>query len=220
MTADIAHELRTPLAVQRAQLEALQDGVYPASDENITSILEQNVLLTRLVEDLRTLAMVDAGKLQLEMAPTDLSALVKRIVHRFKSQADEKRIDLHYSVVGECFEIEIDPGRVEQIVGNLISNALRYTPDLSWVKIKLACSPDKQVLTVQDNGPGIPSESTELVFKRFYRVDQSRSRAEGGTGLGLAIARQLAEAQGGELTVNNHPDGGAIFQLTFPSRIG
>ncbi len=220
MTADIAHELRTPLAVQRAQLEALQDGVYPASDENITSILEQNVLLTRLVEDLRTLAMVDAGQLQLEMAPTDLSALVKRIVHRFKSQADEKRIDLHYSVVGECFEIEIDPGRVEQIVGNLISNALRYTPDLSWVKIKLACSPDKQVLTVQDNGPGIPSESTELVFKRFYRVDQSRSRAEGGTGLGLAIARQLAEAQGGELTVNNHPDGGAIFQLTFPSRIG
>lgn len=220
MTADIAHELRTPLAVQRAQLEALQDGVYPASDENITSILEQNVLLTRLVEDLRTLAMVDAGQLQLEMAPTDLSALVKRIVHRFKSQADEKRIDLHYSVVGECFEIEIDPGRVEQIIGNLISNALRYTPDLSWVKIKLACSPDKQVLTVQDNGPGIPSESTELVFKRFYRVDQSRSRAEGGTGLGLAIARQLAEAQGGELTVNNHPDGGAIFQLTFPSRIG
>jgi two-component system sensor histidine kinase BaeS len=180
--------------VQRAQLEALQDGVHPASNENITSILEQNILLTRLVEDLRTLALVDAGQLQLEMVPTDLASLVERIVRRFKSQADENQVDLQFSVDGECLEIQIDPGRVEQIIGNLISNALRYT---------------------RDNGPGIPSDATELVFDRFYRVDHSRSRAEGGTGLGLAIARQLAEAQGGELTASNHPDGGAIFELAF-----
>ncbi len=216
MTADIAHELRNPLAVQRAQLEAMQDGVHPASSENISSILEQNILLTRLVEDLRTLALVDSGQLQLEMVPTDLATLVGRIVHRFKSQAGEKQIDLRYVVEGECAEIEIDPGRVEQIVGNLISNALRYSPEKSWVKIKLVCSPNQKMLSVRDNGPGIPSESTELVFDRFYRVDHSRSRAEGGTGLGLAIARQLAEAQGGELTAGNHPDGGAIFKLTFP----
>lgn len=216
MTADIAHELRNPLAVQRAQLEAMQDGVHPASSENISSILEQNILLTRLVEDLRTLALVDSGQLQLEMVPTDLAALVGRIVHRFKSQAGEKQIDLRYVVEGECAEINIDPGRVEQIVGNLISNALRYSPEKSWVKIKLVCSPNQKMLSVRDNGPGIPSESTELVFDRFYRVDHSRSRAEGGTGLGLAIARQLAEAQGGELTAGNHPDGGAIFKLTFP----
>jgi len=216
MTADIAHELRNPLAVQRAQLEAMQDGVHPASSENISSILEQNILLTRLVEDLRTLALVDSGQLQLEMVPTDLATLVGRIVHRFKSQAGEKQIDLRFVVEGECAEIEIDPGRVEQIVGNLISNALRYSPEKSWVKIKLVCSPNQKMLSVRDNGPGIPSESTELVFDRFYRVDHSRSRAEGGTGLGLAIARQLAEAQGGELTAGNHPDGGAIFKLTFP----
>jgi signal transduction histidine kinase len=215
MTADIAHELRTPLAVQRAQLEALQDGVHPASNENITSILEQNILLTRLVEDLRTLALVDAGQLQLEMVPTDLASLVERIVRRFKSQADENQVDLQFSVDGECLEIQIDPGRVEQIIGNLISNALRYTPGQSWVKINLDCSPNRQILSVRDNGPGIPSDATELVFDRFYRVDHSRSRAEGGTGLGLAIARQLAEAQGGELTASNHPDGGAIFELAF-----
>ena len=215
MTADIAHELRTPLAVQRAQLEALQDGVHPPSNENITSILEQNILLTRLVEDLRTLALVDAGQLQLEMVPTDLASLVERIVRRFKPQADEKQVDLQFSVEGECQEIQIDPGRVEQIIGNLISNALRFTPVQSWMKINLDCSPNRQTLSVRDNGPGIPSESTELVFDRFYRVDHSRSRAEGGTGLGLAIARRLAEAQGGELTASNHPDGGAIFKLAF-----
>jgi two-component system sensor histidine kinase BaeS len=215
MTADIAHELRTPLAVQRAQLEALQDGVHPASRENITSILEQNILLTRLVEDLRTLALVDSGQLQLEMVTTDLASLVERIVSGFKSQANEKQVDLQFSVDGICHVVQIDPGRVEQIIGNLISNALRYTPAQSWVKINLYCSPKRLILTVRDNGPGIPGDAVELVFDRFYRVDPSRSRAEGGTGLGLAIARQLAEAQSGKLTASNHPDGGAIFELTF-----
>jgi two-component system sensor histidine kinase BaeS len=215
MTADIAHELRTPLAVQRAQLEALQDGVYPASVENITSILEQNILLTRLVDDLRTLALVDAGQLQLEMVPTDLSSLVKRILQRFKSQAGEKQIDLQYSAVGECHEIQLDPGRVEQIIGNLLTNALRYSPAHSWVKINLECSANNMVLLVHDNGPGIPIDSQEIVFNRFYRADQSRSRAEGGSGLGLAIARQLAEAQGGKLTASNHPEGGAVLKLAF-----
>jgi signal transduction histidine kinase len=215
MTADIAHELRTPLAVQRAQLEALQDGVYHASGENITSILEQNIFLTRLVDDLRTLALVDAGQLQLEMVPTTLPTLVERLLHRFKSQADDKQVDLQYSVAGECHEIQVDPVRMEQIIGNLLSNAMRYTPAQSWVKIQLECSADQAVLSVHDNGPGIPIDSQELVFTRFYRADQSRSRAEGGSGLGLAIARQLAVAQGGELTASNHPDGGALLTLTF-----
>jgi two-component system sensor histidine kinase BaeS len=219
MTADIAHELRTPLAVQRAQLEALQDGVYPATDENLSSILEQNILLTRMVEDLRTLALADSGQLQLEKSQTDLQILVGRVLDRFKPQAEERGVDLQFSTQGDCPVLSLDPGRVEQILGNLISNALRYTPGGNWVETSLECTTDKVVLLVHDNGPGIPEGSQERIFKRFYRADHSRSRSEGGSGLGLAIARQLAEAQGGTLTAGNHPMGGALFRLTFPKGV-
>ncbi len=219
MTADIAHELRTPLAVQRAQLEAMQDGVHPTTEENLTSILEQNILLTRMVEDLRTLALADTGQLNLERTPTDLQKLAERVLERFRSQAYERQIDLRFSTRGECPKLSLDPGRMEQILGNLLSNALRYTPDGSWIETILEYSDDRIVLSVNDNGPGIPEGSEELIFKRFYRADHSRSRSEGGSGLGLAIARQLAEAQGATLTASNHPQGGASFKLVFPLEV-
>lgn len=220
MTADIAHELRTPLAVQRAQLEALQDGVYSPTDENIGALLEQNLQLTRLVADLRTLAMADAGQLQLEKTPTDLGKLTARVSEQFKPQAAESGVEIQFSQQSDCLYISVDPGRVEQIIGNLISNALRYTPEHSWVKLNLNCVEELAVLTIRDNGPGIPEEDREQIFERFYRADHSRSRAAGGSGLGLAIARQLAEAQDGHLTVKNHPDGGAEFRLSFPQSDG
>ncbi|MCK4725236.1 MAG: HAMP domain-containing protein, partial [Anaerolineales bacterium] len=220
MTADIAHELRTPLAVQRAQIEAIQDGIYPTTDENLAALLEQNVLLTRLVADLRTLALADSGQLQLERIPTDLGKLTSKVTDRFKPQAAEMGVEIKFKSQGSCKEINVDSGRVEQIIGNLISNALRYTPENSWVKINLDCSYELAVLTVRDNGAGIPEDAQEQIFERFYRADHSRSRTEGGTGLGLAIARQLAEIQGGELTASNHPEGGAEFRLTFPVDVG
>jgi two-component system sensor histidine kinase BaeS len=216
MTADIAHELRTPLAVQRAQLEALQDGVYAPTEENLSALLEQNILLTRLVADLRTLAMADAGQLQLEKTATNLGQLAARAADQFRPQAAEHGIEIQFSQQEGCRDIVIDPGRVEQIIGNLISNALRYTPQNSWVKIDFHCTDSEAVLTVRDNGPGITESDQEQIFERFYRADQSRSRAEGGSGLGLAIARQLAEVQDGQLTVRNHAGGGAEFQLTVP----
>ena len=216
MTADIAHELRTPLAIQRAHVEALQDGVYPVTDENLLPVLEQNILLTRLVEDLRTLALADSGQLQLDKTPTDYLALVKRILDRFRPQADDRQIEMQFSPQGECQPLDLDPGRMEQILGNLISNAMRYTPDGGWIKIILECSSSQASLSIQDSGPGIPDESLPHIFERFYRADQGRSRTEGGTGLGLAIARQLTEAHGGILTAANHPDGGALISLTLP----
>jgi signal transduction histidine kinase len=216
MTADIAHELRTPLAVQRAQLEALQDGVYSPTDENLGALLEQNILLTRLVSDLRTLAMADAGQLQLERTATDFGQLASRVADQFKPQAAELGVKIQFSQHDDCLKIDVDHGRVEQIIGNLISNALRYTPENSWVKISLDCANEQAVLKIRDSGPGIPEDAQEQIFERFYRADQSRSRAAGGSGLGLAIARQLAEAQDGRLSVSNHPEGGAEFQLSFP----
>jgi len=225
MTADIAHELRNPLAVQRANLEALQDGIYPLTSENLNSVLEQNYLLNRLVEDLRTLALVDSGQLALERTSTDLTALVTRIVDRHRPQADARSVSLNVSASEHVPQIFLDPGRVEQILGNVLSNALRYTPEGGQIDIEIT-SPPKGItksnnieivrLTVHDNGPGIPPEALPYLFDRFFRGDRARCRNEGGTGLGLAIARQLSQAHGGDLTARNHPRGGAVFTLTLP----
>lgn len=216
MTADIAHELRNPLAVQRANLEALQDGIYPLTPESLDPILEQNQLLNRLVEDLRTLALADAGQLQLECVPTDYPASVKRVTGRFETQADSKNIEIMFSAEKPCSKVVADPGRVEQILGNLLTNAIHHTHPGGRIWIEIRCNSDAAILTLRDNGPGISPEALPYVFDRFYRADKSRSRSEGGTGLGLAIARQLAQAHGGSLIAANHPEGGALFTLTLP----
>ena len=223
MTADIAHELRTPLAVQRAQLEALQDGIYLPTAENLTPLLEQNRLLTRLVDDLRTLALADAGQLSLERAPTDFLALVKNVVERFKPQAEAQQIQLMLTLENSGTSpiddtIQVDPGRMEQVLSNLLSNALRYTPEGGKIELRYSSNGGNTRLSIRDSGPGIPPEAIPHVFERFYRADRARSRAEGGTGLGLAIARQLVEAHGGSLTARNHPTGGAEFTLTLPAK--
>jgi signal transduction histidine kinase len=217
MTADIAHELRTPLAVQRANLEALQDGVYPLSTDNLVPVIEQNHLLTRLVEDLRTLAMADAGQIELERTPTDLTGLVGRVVERFQPQAVSQQVKLSITPPTTPLpEVELDTIRLEQILTNLLSNAMRYTPAGGQVELALSTTPTTVLVNVHDSGLGIPPESLPYIFGRFYRVDKSRTRAEGGSGLGLAIARQLARAHGGDLTVANHPSGGAVFTLILP----
>jgi signal transduction histidine kinase len=217
MTADIAHELRTPLAVQRANLEALQDGVYPLTTENLAPVIEQNYLLTRLVEDLRTLALADAGQIELERTPTDLTSLVVRMVERFQPQAGSQQITLTFTPPAVLIpQISADPIRLEQVLTNLLSNALRYTPTGGQIELSLATIDGSVRLRVHDSGPGIPEQALPYIFERFYRVDKSRARAEGGTGLGLAIARQLARAHGGDLTATNHASGGALFTLILP----
>ncbi len=217
MTADIAHELRNPLAVQRANLEAMQDGVYPLTAQNLEPVLEQNRLLTRLVEDLRTLAMADAGQLKLECTPADYPAMVKRIVDRFNPTAAAQQVNLSLDLPAEpAAPVLLDTMRFEQILGNLLSNALRYTTAGGHIQVRLSYAGGKAILSVRDNGAGIPAEALPHVFERFYRADKARSREDGGSGLGLAIARKLAEAHGGTLTAANHPDGGAVFTLTLP----
>ena len=217
MTADIAHELRTPIAVQRAHLEALQDGIYPLSVENLQPILEQTELLTRLVDDLRTLALADSGELRLERAPTDLSALTRRLVDRFRPEAENRGIELSSADIENQPIQSLDSVRIEQILNNLLSNALRHTPRGGVVSLALISKDGFAELCVKDSGPGIPPESLPRLFERFYRADPSRSRERGGTGLGLAIARQLALLHNGDLTAANRPEGGAAFTLKLPS---
>ncbi len=217
MTADIAHELRTPLAVQRANLEALQDGVYPLTAENLAPVIEQNHLLTRLVEDLRTLALADAGQIQLVRTPTDLTSLVKRVVEHFQLQAGSQQVRLNLSPPSNPIpHISADPIRLEQVLTNLLSNAMRYTPADGQIVLTLSSTDGSVRLRIHDSGPGIPEQALPYIFERFYRVDKSRARSEGGTGLGLAIARQLARLHGGDLTATNHVSGGALFTLILP----
>lgn len=216
MTADIAHELRTPLAVQRANLEALQDGVYELTPANLEPILEQNRLLTRLVEDLRLLALADAGQLKMELTPTDLTSLLGQMVERFRAQVEAQQVSIQLQSPSKRPILMLDPMRFEQVLGNLLSNALRYTPPGGEIQIQLTTSPSQVTVAIRDTGPGIPEEALPFIFERFYRADRARSRQEGGSGLGLAIARQIVEAHGGQLTAANHPEGGAVFTICLP----
>lgn len=216
MTADIAHELRTPLAVQRAHLEAFQDGIYAPTAENLASVLEQNLLLTRLVDDLRTLALADAGQLSLNFQPVDLIVIVQGSISQFTPQAEARQVEMEFETPTHCPGIMADPARLGQVLGNLLSNALRYTPNGGQINLALVCQGEQIQLIIHDSGSGISDESLPHIFERFYRGDRSRSRSEGGSGLGLAIARQLARAHGGELTAANHPEGGAVFTLILP----
>jgi signal transduction histidine kinase len=220
MTADIAHELRTPLAVLQANVEALADGVYPPTADNFAPVLDQARLLNRLIEDLRTLALADAGQLELLPVPTALLPLASRVVEGYGQQAQQAGVAL--SVEGQGATALVDPMRFEQILGNLLTNAIRHTGRGRRVRVQVGGgeSAGKAEVTVADEGAGIPDEALPRVFERFYRVDTSRSRAEGGTGLGLAIARQLTLIQGGEIRVANRPEGGAAFTLSFPALTG
>ncbi len=219
MTADIAHELRTPIAIQRAHLEALQDGVYELTPENLQPVIESTQLLTRLVEDLRTLALADAGELQIEKAPIDLAGLTARVVDRFCPEAERRNIQLRFDDLSSdpAATVQGDAIRLEQILNNLLSNSLRHSPDGGTVLVRRVVQGAWHEIHVSDSGPGIAAEDLPRIFERFYRADRARSREQGGTGLGLAIARQLALAHGGDLTAGNRPEGGAEFVLRLPA---
>lgn len=216
MTADIAHELRTPLSIQRANLEALQDGIYPLTLENLVPIIQQNNLLTKLVEDLRTLALADAGELRIEKVSTDLNALISRVCKDFQARFAEAGISLTCHPGQNCPPCLLDPNRINQVVYNLLHNSLRHTPHGGAVEITTACNSDSVTITIQDSGEGIPEKALPHLFDRFYRSDQSRSRDKGGSGLGLAIAMQIVREHGGTLTAANHPQGGAVFTIQLP----
>jgi signal transduction histidine kinase len=217
MTADIAHELRTPLAIQRAHLEALQDGIKPLTIENLQTALDQNKTLERLVDDLRVLAQAEAGKLALEKKPVDLLALLDQVKERCSAAAAAQGIYLNIVKPDSALPIiTVDAIRIEQVLNNLIANALRYTPQGGQIVMRLDRSDHDVNITIQDDGPGIQPETLPYIFERFYRADHSRSREDGGTGLGLTIARQLAQAHNGDLTAANAPNGGAIFTLRLP----
>ncbi len=216
MTADIAHELRTPLAVMRGNLEAMLDGVYPLDGEHLRPVLNQVTLLTRLVEDLRILALAEAGQLPLQKQLVDLGVLIQGTLASFEAQAAAQQVVLRADLDPQLPPVEIDPDRLQQTIGILISNALRYTPSRGSITVAAQSEPSCITVRVTDTGSGIAPEDVPHVFDRFYRADKSRARESGGSGLGLAIAKSIVEAHGGTMAVRSEQGRGTDFWMTLP----
>ena len=217
LTADVAHELRTPLSVIRGKLEGVLDGVYPATAEHLEPILEEAGLLIHLVEDLRLLALAEAGQLALEKRAMDVGDLLRDAQVNFGPQASDRGVTLALDLPSELPEITADRRRVSQIVGNLLTNALRHTPAGGRVILSAAIDEGMMQVSVADTGTGIPPEDLPHLFERFWRGEKSRSRTTGGTGLGLAIARHLVEISGGTISVQSTLGEGSIFRFTLPT---
>jgi signal transduction histidine kinase len=208
--ADVTHELRTPLSVIRGQAEAIADGVYPADSAHLAPILDATQTLDRLVDDLRTLVLTDAGNLVLNKEPTDLGQLIQDTVDSFRSQADSAGISLTTEVADDLPTVEADPARIRQVIGNLLSNAIRHTPSGGLVKVAVTSAGGQLTMTVTDTGEGIPSELLPHVFERFVKGPNSK-----GSGLGLAIAHDIIAAHGGSIEVESQPGGGTTVMVKF-----
>ncbi len=211
LLADVTHELRTPLTVVQGNLEGMLDGVYPADEARLKSILDETQVLSRLVDDLRTLALAESGALQLKREPVDLAVLIGETVTGFRSGAEAAGISLDARPGDDIPLLDLDPERIRQVLTNLLSNAMRYTP--RGGKIEIRCRVDSTNVTIEiaDSGAGIPAEELPHVFERFYK-----SRDSGGMGLGLAIAKNLVEAHGGTITAESQPGRGTTVRINLP----
>ena len=218
LTADVAHELRTPLHIIQGNLEGILDGVYAADAEHINATLEETRALSRLVNDLQTLALAEGGQLQLHFAPVDLSELLRDLETSFRPLAEAAGIDLVVDLAPRLqgCSIQGDAGRIDQVLTNLVTNAIRHAPG-GRIDIRAALAGDHVQLAVHDNGEGIAAEELPFVFERFWRGDRARTHAAGvGGGLGLAIARQLVQAHGGTIDVESQLGAGSTFTVTLP----
>ncbi len=238
MTADIAHELRTPLTIIKGRLEGLQDGVYSPTPDEVDRLLGETALLERLIEDLRLLALAEAGQLPLYREPLDPLDLLESARSAFAGQAEAQGVALHVEAASDLQQIDADPQRMAQVLANLVANALRYTPEGGSITLcatqatkderrktkdegnalqPLVLRPSSLVtLRVSDTGHGIAPEDLPHVFDRFYRADRSRTRGSGGAGLGLAITRQIVAAHGGLIWAESELGHGTTISIALP----
>lgn len=224
LTADIAHDLRTPLAVLRSEIEGMQDGVVATDEASLTRLHAEVMMLSRLVDDLRTLSLAEAGELSLHLTHTAIEPLLQRVVAAFARRAAQADVVLELSPIADNLSATLDEDRLTQVLGNLLDNALRYAAP---GRVELGAETVRRGIKiwVRDHGPGLSPETLARVFERFYRGDAARTRKHpgdngdtGGSGLGLAIAKATIEALGGKLEATNHSAGGAVFTLYLLKR--
>lgn len=217
MVADVAHELRTPLTAMTLRLEALSEGLVPFDDSEVARLRRQTTLLHRLVEDLRTLSLADAGRLDLRPTPLEATALAREAVEALGPVARAKGVDLEIETDGDDLVLVADHDRLAQVLGNLLDNAIRATPEGGRVRVAAVRAGASIAFRVRDQGPGIAPADLPTVFERFRQGEHGRRDLRGGSGLGLAIVRSLVEAQGGTVAAANHAGGGAELTVALPA---
>jgi two-component system OmpR family sensor kinase/two-component system sensor histidine kinase BaeS len=218
LVADVAHELRTPLSVMQGNLAAQLDGVFPLDLAETARLYDETRLLSRLVDDLRELAQAEAGQLQLNLGTIELGPIIESTASAFKVMASEKQTTLTVEALNDLPPVKADAERIAQVLRVLLSNAIRHTSRATngRITITTAALAGQVEVSVQDNGEGIAFEDVPYVFDRFWRGDKSRARETGGSGLGLAIAKQLIEAQGGQIEVESQIGLGSRFWFRLP----
>jgi len=209
--ADVAHELRTPLAILRTQIEGLQDGVVEPTSPALASLHEETLRLTRLVADLETLASADAAGFSLERHPVHLRPLLQDAVREFSGPFEAAEVGLEAELADAV--VEVDPTRIRQVVSNLLSNALKFTPPGGTVRVEAGAEGSRAIIAVSDAGAGIPPDELPHVFDRFFRGRGARAR---GSGIGLTVARELVRAHGGDIEVASRPGRGTTFTVVLP----
>lgn len=209
--ANIAHELKTPLAVLQGHLESMLDGVEEPEPEKLFSMQEEVMRLTRLVGDLRDLSLAQVHQLELHLQPVDLGEKAERAAELLEPLLEEKRLHFVKKMAPSLPVRQLDPDRVNQILYNLITNAIRYTHPGTAILLQTEPVGKRVRLIIADEGPGIAPEDLDHIFEQFYRGDKSRNRASGGNGIGLSLAKSFVEAQGGTITARNRKEGGAEF---------
>ena len=217
MVADVAHELRTPLANIQGHVEAMQDGLMQPNADNLSAVHQQTLHLNHLVSDLRLLAETEASELSLEMEPTSIEDVISDAVASFRPRADAASVQLTTDVDDTLPVVEVDRYRIRQALGNLLDNAIRHTPSGGNVTVSAQRHDAGVRIEVADTGPGISPEDLAHVFDRLYRVDPSRDRSTGGSGLGLTITRQLVEAHGGAVWAESELGSGSRFGFDLPA---
>ena len=216
LTADVAHELRTPLSNIQGYVEALRDGVLPPDGDTLDTIHQQVLHLSHLVEDLRLLAETEAGDFRLDSQPGSLVDAIRSSVEAIRPRAEAKGVDVSLEVPDEIPLFSFDRTRMTQVLGNLLENAVRHTPSGGGVTVSAHVENSNVSVAIVDGGEGIPEEALAHIFDRFYRVDASRARTTGGAGLGLTIARQLVEAHGGSIRAESTVGHGSRFVFDLP----
>lgn len=218
LVADVAHELRTPLMIIQGQLELIQQGIKQPSPSTLLPIQDEVSRLSDLVQDLHQLSLAEVGQLSLEKQPTDLKQLIRQLLDMFQPESQSRHIKLRFmdQTHSSSIQLAIDPARIKQVLVNLLSNALRYTPMQGEISLQLTEEPTQFIIKLTDTGKGIAAEHLPYLFDRFYRAEEDRSRDQGGTGLGLAIAKEFVEAHGGKISVQSQLNHGTTFLIQLP----